>query len=765
MRFVLTLYMRSLLPFLPYLFASLLLFAIKPALFAQVDYTLMASKTTKLLVDGRLDEAVWQNNLAITNFTQTIPVDTGLSQYQTVVRLAFDDTYLYVGATCYQPRSSYRVESLKRDYVGGTSDVLNIAINPYRDGVNGFIFAVNPYGVLREALMDNGSNMSFDWDNKWNAEVERHEDYWTIEMAIPFKTLRYKTNSENEGWRVNFVRTMLNPWNVSTWVPVPRPQSPQSLAFSGELKWQESPPPPRRFNTSVIPYAIAKYDIEYQRDALTQNVIKKPTNFTPNLGGDVKISLTPSLNLDLTLNPDFSQVEVDRQVTNLSRFELFFPELRQFFQENRDLFAFWGFPNTRPFFSRRIGLAYNPVLGINQQVPILGGLRLSGKVNNNLRVGLLGMRTKQVNWSADKVLPGANFTVLTLQQKVFARSFLGAVFVNKMNSLNSLSEVQKAGIDAYSSNVGLEYNLFSKDNKWEGEWYYHRSLSPNELKRDHAFAQFLGYTTRSFTLRSGYNHIGKYYTAEAGFVPRPGIQTIFFSGTKSFYPKSSPFSQINCTGRTDNTLLIGGKPTDGSQTAGLEMNMRNGGLVQYQAVHNFTFLTNAFDPTNLYETGSTPLAAGTSYQYTYHNLMYSSSRQKAIYGSAELEMGEYFNGNKQTLSADASYRLQPYGIFTLTGVYNRIKLPAPYPSAQFWIVGPRVELTFTRKLFFNTFVQYNTQANNVNLNMRLQWRFAPVSDFFLVFTDNSWAEGIPNTDLRFLAPKNKAIVAKFTYWY
>jgi Domain of unknown function (DUF5916) len=733
--------------------------------FSQDDKTVNAVRTSAIRVDGRLDESVWQNAQSITDFTQSIPVDTGLSANQTIVRLAFDDTYLYVGAKCFQPRSSYRVESLKRDYQGGTSDVLNIALNPYRDGVNGFIFSINPYGVMREALMDNGSNMSFDWDNKWHGEVENHDDYWTLEMAIPFKTLRYKTTTENTGWRVNFVRTTLNPWNVSTWVRVPRPQSPQSLAFSGELKWEQSPPPSRRFNTSLIPYVISKYEVDYLRDTARQTVVSKPTQFTPNIGGDVKINLTPSLNLDLTINPDFSQVEVDRQVANLSRFELFFPELRQFFQENRDLFAFWGFPNTRPFFSRRIGLAYNPVLKRNQQVPILAGARLSGKINNNLRVGLLNMQTRQVDWSADQVLPAANFTVATLQQKVFARSFLGAVVVNKQNLLSDLTENQKSGIDAYGRNVGLEYNLFSKDNKWEGEWYYHRSLSPNVAKRDHAFAQFLGYTTRRFSVRSGYNHIGKNYTAEAGFVPRPGIQTVFLSGTMSFYPANGFISQVNLNSRLDETFLISGKNTDGSKSMGIELNQRNGGIFNYSASRDFTYLLQDFDPTNLYEAGTTPLPTGGSFDYLYHSLEYVSSRQNAVFGGLSLDAGKYFNGQKQTLSGDMSYRIQPYGILTMTGTYNRIKLPAPYPSASFYILGPRVELTFTRKLFFNTFFQYNTQANNFNINTRLQWRFAPVSDFFLVYTDNSWAEGIPNTDLRFFAPKNKAIVAKVTYWW
>ncbi len=749
--------------FLPCLWCLVCLSA---QLIAQTDYTIRAIKVERIKVDGQLHELVWQNEWAIGNFTRSIPIDSGSSAYQTEVRLAFDDTYLYVGAKCMQPRGSYRVESLKRDYQRGTSDVLNIALNPFRDGVNGFIFGVNPLGVMREALMDNGQNMSFEWDNKWHAEVQRFDDYWTLEMAIPFRTLRYKTTDENTGWRVNFVRTVLNPWEVSTWVPVPRPFSPQNLAYSGELIWQEAPPPSRRFNTSLIPYVIGKYGVDYVRDTPQQAVVSRPQSVSPNIGGDIKIGLTPSLNLDLTINPDFSQVEVDRQVANLSRFELFFPELRQFFQENRDLFAFYGFPNTRPFFSRRIGLAFNPVLGRNEPVPILAGARLSGKLTNNLRVGLLNMQTKQMNWSADRVLPGANFTVATAQQKVFARSYIGAIIVNKQNLMEPLSETQAASIDAYGRNVGLEYNMYSKDNRWEGEWYYHRSLSPNPAKRDHTFAQFLGYTERRFSIRTGYNHIGRNYTAETGFIPRRGIQTGFLRGGYNIYPKKNKLlTQIDFGVEGNSTFLLSGKVTDAANSVNVKLYQANGATFEWSLNEDYTYLLDPFDPTNLYLSGTSPLPAESAYRYRYTNFEYTGTRQHDIYGSANIELGQYFNGHKQTLSGDVNYRWQPYGIFTVAGVYNRVALPEPYPTAHFWILGPRIELTFTKSLFFNAFFQYNTQTNNFNINTRLQWRFAPVSDFFLVYTDNSWAEAVPNTQLRFLAPKNKALVAKVTYWW
>lgn len=172
-------------------------------------------------------------------------------------------------------------------------------------------------------------------------------------------------------------------------------------------------------------------------------------------------------------------------MANLSRFELFFPETRQFFLENRDLFATFGFPNTRPFFSRRIGLAYNPVKEQNEKVSILAGARLSGKLTDNLRVGLLNMQTRQRDWDSTSVQPSANFTVATIQQKVFSRSAISAVFVNKQNSLEKLNDTQRGEWQPWNRVAGLEYNLYSKDNRWEGECYYHRSLSPDPQQRRH----------------------------------------------------------------------------------------------------------------------------------------------------------------------------------------------------------------------------------------------------------------------------------------
>ncbi len=728
------------------------------------DYTLRVQKTTApIAVDGAPDEPAWASAQMIGDFTRNFPVDSGFASARTEIRLLFDDRFLYVSAICWQTRSEYTVQSLRRDYTPGTSDVLNVIIDPFKDGLNGFSFGVNPLNVQREGLIDNGNNTSFDWDNRWTSAVQNFDDRWTIEMAIPFKTLRYKVAGSENSWKINFVRARLNPWEVSTWRPVPRQFAPTGVAFTGDLIW-DTPPPKPTVNVALIPYVAGSHAENFIRRPENLELIDRDDKNKSAIGGDAKIGVTPALNLDLTFNPDFSQVEVDRQVANLDRFELFFPERRQFFLENRDLFAMFGFPMTRPFFSRRIGLAFNPVTRTNQTVPIIAGARLSGKLTDNWRVGLLNMQTAKVDFDADRSLPAANFTVATLQRKVFERSAISGILVNKTNFLGPLSETQRSGLLPWNRVAGLEYNLYSKDNRWEGEAYYHRSFSPDPAKRGGTGATFLGYRDRFFNANLGYVRIDSTYTSDAGFVPRPGVQQFFPGIGTTIYPKSKYLNSLSFG--TEGTLIysLGGQPTDRDMSLYMSANFNDLAELRGGLFHNYTYLFTAFDPTNLGRPGEQPLPALRGYNYNGWFAEYFTGTTRNLQGNLDLAGGQFFNGQFLSGEGEVSYRIQPYGTVAMSFSYNRIRLPDPYASADLWLIGPRAEFSFSRSLFLSAFFQYNTQANNFNVNTRLQWRFAPVSDLFFVYTDNSYAENVPNTRVRFFTPKNRALVLKVVYW-
>ncbi len=721
-------------------------------------------KTTGAIrVDGLLDEAAWLNAPAAVDFSKQFPIDTGLAETRTEVSMTFDEHNLYVGVVCWQDRAGYTVQSLKRDFANGTSDAVNILIDPTKDGLNGFMFSLSPINVQREALVDNGATLSFEWDNRWISAVQNYDDHWVAEMAIPFKTLRYNVAESDNTWHVNFVRVRLRNWEVSTWRPVPRQYAANNLAFCNELVWDERPPKPGA-SVSLIPYTTARYGLDYVRDYNSKELLEKNGKSKFNLGGDAKIGITPSLNLDLTFNPDFSQVEVDRQVANLSRFELFFPERRQFFLENRDLFAMFGFPNSRPFFSRRIGLAYNPITRFNETVPILAGARLSGKLTDNWRVGLLNMQTDRVDWDSLNVVPAANFTVATVQRKVFQRSALSAIVVNKENFTGKLTDQQKRQYQPWNRMAGLEFNLYSPDNRWEGEWYYHRSFSPDPAQRGQTLAHFLSYVERNFNTHLGYMLIDSNYTAEAGFVPRTGFQSFFPALSFTFYPKNKHINNWNIGVDGSLTYALDFKETDRDASVFCSVNLKDQTWINFVVWNSYTYLFEDFDPTNLAKPGTIPLSGMRGYTYSGVRARFTSSTSYNFQASADVQGGQYFSGHFARIEGELAYRWQPVGTFTLGYSYNHIRLAAPHPSADFWLLGPRAELSFSRRFFASAFFQWNTQTNNFNINARLQWRFAPVSDLFLVYTDNSFAQAIPNTRAQFLTPKNRAIVLKAVYW-
>jgi hypothetical protein len=717
-------------------------------------------------LDGVLDEPDWQFNYTKNEFRLLFPNDTANSKWQTVAHVTFDNNNLYFAAKCLQRRSDYTVQSLRRDFGGGTTDVLNVILGPAKDGLNGFIFSVSPYNVQREGLLANGADMALEWDNKWYSAVQNYTDYWTVEIAIPFKTLRYTISEGQNIWALQFLRTKIKDFEVGTWAPIPYQYPSTSLAFCGQLIW-DTPPPKPGANISLIPYAIGGTTLDYIRNDTSLALYKTSSKWNKNIGGDAKIAINSGLNLDLTINPDFSQVEVDRQVANLSRFELFFPETRQFFLENRDLFAMYGFPETRPFFSRRIGLGFNPVKRQNEKVPILAGARLSGKLNDNLRIGLLNMQTERKNWDENTVLPAANFTVATVQQKVFSRSIMSAVLVNKQNFLKDLNDTQKANWQPWNRVAGLEYNLYSKDNRWEGEWYYHRSLSPDKKQRGSTLASFLGFTDRFKNIYFGYNRTDSTYSAEAGFVPRKGVQSFFAGGSRNFYPKSGwaarNVAQYQVGANGNFVYGLGGQKTDRRITLYAEMSFSSLALINTAVVNEFVYLFEPFDPTGLYKAGTEPVPVGDYNTWGYH-AEYTTGSSNDWQGAVETNVGSYFKGDILNVEGRLAYRMQPVGLFSVLWSYNRIRQPAPYASANLWLIGPRAELSFRRDLFLSAFFQYNTQANNFNVNARLQWRFAPVSDVFLVYTDNSFAQPIANTEARVFTPKNKAVVLKVVYW-
>lgn len=689
--------------------------------------------TSPVRIDGELDEQAWQEAEVATKFFMALPMDTSFAQVRTDVRMTYDSQHLYLIAVCYHAMPGpYVVESLRRDFAFGKNDNFLLFMDPFDDQTNGFSFGANAAGAQWDGLMYEGGKVDLSWDNKWVSAVKNYDDKWVFEMAIPFKTIRYKKGITR--WGINFSRLDLKTTEKSSWAPVPRQFPTASLAYSGSLVWDQ-PPPSAGSNVSVIPYVLGGLTRDFagqERNAIRQNA-----------GVDAKVALTSSLNLDLTVNPDFSQVEVDRQVTNLDRFELFFPERRQFFLENGDLFANFGYGNIRPFFSRRIGLG----------VPIRFGARLSGKLNKDWRIGMMDMQTGGMDEAG---LPAQNFAVVALQRRVFARSNIGAILINKESLHYTPSTEPGKPVHAqYNRNMGLEYNLASANNLWTGKALLLKSFSPGKSGQDMVHAANLQYASRTWAWNWQHEYVGRNYTAEVGYVPRRGYFKISPQAAYLFFPKEGPVlshgPQLNSTRYFDESF----RQTDNTTWLGYSFMFRTQSRFTSWISHDYVQLLESFDPTN---TGRDTLTRGTQHRWNAWGTEFFSKPQRLFtYAFTTRYGGYYANGTRLNFTTEMGYRFQPYVSLSVSSSYNHIRLPEPWGRTTFLLIGPRLDVTMTNKLYFTAFAQYNDQQKNLNLNTRLQWRYQPASDLFIVYTDNY----LPAP----FSVKNRALVLKLTYWW
>jgi len=695
------------------------------------DYVIhIQSAIDEIIIDGVLNEQSWTSADVAKDFYQILPMDTGRSWAKTEVRLCYDNKNIYLSAVCYDSlQGDYVVESMRRDFSFGKNDNFLVFIDPFDDMTNGFSFGANAAGAQWDGMMYDGGKMALSWDNKWESVVKNYEDRWVFEASIPYKSIRYKKGIKQ--WGINFSRLDLKLNEKSSWAPVTRQFPSASLAFTGILQWDKPPPDPGT-NISLIPYALAGGH-ENANDDLD-------AEFDWNIGFDAKISITPSLNLDLTVNPDFSQVEVDQQVTDLSRFELFYPEKRQFFLENSDLFANFGFQGLRPFFSRRIGL----------NSPIQFGGRLSGKIDKNWRIGVMDIQTGKDE--ADSV-PAQNYAVVAIQRQVFARSNISFLFVNR-ESLNFEKYREDSLFTEYNRNVGLEYNLASADNIWKGKFMIHKTFSAGDMGKDITHAVNLEYNKRHLNIEWQHQYVGGNYNAEVGFVPRTGYWSLSPDISYKFFPKSKKIVSHGPHLGTDTYFDTSGKLTDSESHIAWIIEFLNRSEVGAYIGNDYVELLAPFDPTN---SGGDTLATGSTYHWNAFGVFYESTQASLFTFNFMTRYGGYFNGTRGSVTGGMGYRFQPFGSISVNFSYNNIQLPEPYKSEDFWLISPKLDLTLTNKIFITTYLQYNEQMDNVNLNARFQWRFLPASDIFLVYTDNYMP-----IDFHV---KNRALIFKITYWY
>ena len=732
-------------------------------------------------VDGELDEPIWQSVFVSRPFVQYFPYDTSLSKSQTQLAFAYDDKHLYFAVKCIDrnPQKQFVIQSLKRDFSVTNSDGVVLTLSTFKDGQNGFSFGVTPYNSQREGSVEGGGGFGVTtaWDQVWRSATQLKDGYWTAEFSIPFNSIRFTPGVSV--WGFNVTRFDFKNNEVSNYARVPRNFNVSSLVFCDSLQFMGKPLSKSNRNLVFIPYVSG---MTSQGVSGKRTFLSDPISGSPKFGFDAKLGITRSLNLDITANPDFAQVDVDVQQINLTRYNLFFPERRQFFIENSDLFAGFGFRQIRPFFSRRIGLSDNGA------VPILGGVRLSGKLGDGLRIGAMNITTRSVDVKeGNKVvhLPAVNYTVASLQKKVFAASNVALIWVHdqKLGVQRTFTDGMgnRDSTGDYNSVVGGEFNLLTKNNRWGGKAFIQKSFYPGlHGLEGFAHATWLRYKSLHWMAMWNHEYVSRSFVARTGFVPRTdnidAKNGNFYRYSYyrlepnlgyTWYPKHKFINNhalsIYNSSYYDSTFGV----TESTSELGYDVVFQKSAIFHFSVDHNYYNLFLPFDPLNKkqYYFGK--------YQWFAIHPEFTTNSRKRLSAFCELMYGGYFQGTKTEFNGNINYRAPRIGKLKLPKLllsanWNHINvmLPDSLGTSKINLLGLKAEYSLSTTKYITGFLQYNTQTEKMNVNIRFQWRYRPMSDIFLVFSQNynQFNSVLPNRDI-YMGPSYRSLAAKWVYWF
>ena len=670
---------------------------------------------TKINMDGKLDESVWNRLEDNTNFHNMVPTDIGLAENQTSVKIFHDGEYIYVGAIYNDTTERRQVSSLKRDVSIGISDAFIMVLDTQNQQQNGNLFAVNAYGTQVDALVERvntGYGLNFNWSIVWEARTSVQGTQKVVEIAIPFKSLNISDKNTEFGVQFYVRDIKNNSWTILT--DVSRNYATFDLRFTRTFSVENLP------KTSKSKFTITpSVTSNFQQD-VTNN--SNSNTFTPSL--DVQYNVTSSLKLDATINPDFSQIDVDQQVTNLTRFSVFFPERRNFFIENADLFSNLGVQGVNPFYSRRIG-------AVNS---IQFGLKLSGNVSPKTRLGVLNVQTDDEGNN-----PAQNFGVLVAEQQLSKNFTATGFFVNRQetegfNFKNNFNRV-----------AGVNLNYKSTNNKWTAIANVAESIN-NGISGDNNFYHAgVWYNRRGLSWNASLKQVDKNYITDVGFTPRlynfDAVNNLVVrdgyyhtnAGVEyeKFYSKShalNTFRVLNYT--NDNFFDKNGTLSQSSHSLNSAVFFNDLSSVYYVYKYDHINLVYGFDPLR----NGNALLPG-SYNFGILKVGYNSANNQKLRYRVNFQKGNYYTGERVAAGAYVNYQLLPFANLQLNYDVNSIDLGV-LGKETFHLTRFTGEVFFNNRLNWTTYVQYNTQRDNFNVNTRLQWEYKPLSYVYLVISDN-----------------------------
>lgn len=675
------------------------------------DVAVVARATSSVEVDGRLDDRAWGAARSVGWFAQIEPEHGAAARAATEVRLLQDDDALYVAARMADPPGpgGPRVEGMRRDFSYENSDVFGIVVDGFGDGRFAMAFLVNPQGVQRDLLVFDGRNTDEAWNGVWTVRTARTPEGWTAELAIPWSTLRY---AEGGTWRANFVREARAIQETSGWAPWRRGIQAWDMAYAGTLEGLRPPAP--GLNAQVVPYAVARTGAEGR--SLTDD----PTR-TGDIGVDVKWALAPSSVLDLTLNTDFAQAEVDRQVVNLDRFSVFFPERRTFFLESSGLFD-TGLDVVSPFYSRRIGLDAS-----GTPVPVTGGARFTHRSVGSSAGAML------VHQAGADGSDGSVFGVGRYSRNVGAAGRVGALVATRHDQgLPGTASATNtaAAVDFYLRPTrtliarGMVSRTFTDGPGGDG-WAAHAWVGNN------APWGYVGWLQE---------YIGAGWEPRSGFVFGRDIVTTSPAFNLDLRPAWLPDGVRRL--RPGATAYLFNRASSGAFFSGsvrvspVEVGFQNGARAWLAVIPEWQRLSGPFRPV-----AGIDIAAD-DYAFTRWELAYQHDPSAHVGGTLRIQGGPFYDGHLTTTVVSAKLALAPQVAAYGSWERNGFRDVGGFDRTTH-LVTPELRVAASPRLEVAGLWQYNTAVDASSLNVRLSWEFRPLSFLYVVYNDRASLDGAP----------------------
>ncbi len=654
----------------------------------------------KIIIDGELDERGWGLAEPATDFIQRLPYAGEPATERTEVRLIYDDENLYVGAYCFDSAgdNGIVIKDIKRDFNTLQSDGFQIVLDTFHDHRNSYLFGTNPKGGTWDMMIGgDGAAGNSAWNGIWHLKTKITQKGWQVEMAIPFKTLRF---AEDQVWGVNFERRVRRKHEDSYWSPLPAAFRLGRVSLAGNLEGIEGVKQGR--NLYIKPYILAPVQRKEGEDLA----------FKPTAGFDIKYAVGSQSTLDLTAHTDFSQVEADEEKINLTRFDLFFPEKREFFLENAGLFGFGrsrtgGFrQDMMPFFSRRIGLSPDRKL-----VPILGGARMTGRMGK-YTMGLLSMQTDSTDTASS-----TNFSVVRMRRDILKKSDFGGIFVNKQESDGR-----------YNRTYGMDAN-FRIFKYLELSSFLLKTDTPDLKGNDAAGNVEVAYKDDLFDVEARFFSVGKNFNPEAGFLARKDM----FESSAIFALTPRPRKRIPWIRQMGPTLSVDyftdhqWSPQSKLLQGSFDVVFQNGGTM---SIGRRSDSERLLKPFKIRTNQTIPVG---DYKWDESFATFVSDRSRLVSCDLGLTRGRFWNGERN--SYRVGFDTQPGYHFTAgaTWTYNDVSLPTGAFHTS--VLATRVRYSFTTTMFLNALIQYNSDTREVSSNIRFNLIYKPLCDIYLVYNE------------------------------